>query len=375
MPPEKYKHIFLPGPTHEQGFTSPRKGGTDPRIPIRNNRAGHSAYLKQRFEESWRSVDERQAVLHVERHGAYIEFVSEPGFDLVVQSLEAIRSGIRLLNVRREGEGETERTFATVYVPHDKRGIFLNKVNKYATENNSRSNKPKNADLINSISDIRNAVLESFWRTEERSLMPDDTPESVEVWLNNDADETVSDFENLLQSLTIESSEGSITFPERAVKLIRANRTQLTQLIESSDSIAEFRQAKEVASFYIEMENIEQLENVRDLIDRCTFDEDPNIAVCILDTGINNGHDLLSPVLNNSDLHTVLNEWGSNDHNGHGTLMAGTAAYGDILELLNSEQAVQISHCLESAKILPPPPEQNPRRLWGYFTAQCCLSN
>jgi Subtilase family len=50
--------------------------------------------------------------------------------------------------------------------------------------------------------------------------------------------------------------------------------------------------------------------------------------------------------------------------------MAGTAAYGDILENLQTEQRLLLSHCLESAKILPPPPDANPKRLWGYYTFQ-----
>jgi hypothetical protein len=76
-----------------------------------------------RLQSAWAEIDqERQAVEHVERHGAYVDFVSDPGSDLVLKSLEALSSGIRLLNVRRIGEGDREETFATVYVPHEKRG-------------------------------------------------------------------------------------------------------------------------------------------------------------------------------------------------------------------------------------------------------------
>jgi hypothetical protein len=50
--------------------------------------------------------------------------------------------------------------------------------------------------------------------------------------------------------------------------------------------------------------------------------------------------------------------------------MAGTAAYGDILALLQGNGAFVVSHGLESAKILPPPPATNPKRLWGHYTAQ-----
>ncbi len=372
MAGERYRHIFLPGPTRTQGFTNPRRGGANPRIPDRD-RALHSDYLQQRLAETWVQEEQvrqqRQAVVHVERHGAYIEFVGEPGFELAIQSLEHMRSGIRLQNVRTEGQGESKRTLATLYVPHDKRRYFLKKIQDYAKQTTT-TNKPKNAKLVNSISDIRLAVLESFWRPEERSLMPGDNPEWVEVWLSSNQDELVGRFEELLQTLGLESAEGVLRFPERTVRLIQANRSQLTVLIETSDDIAEFRLARQVATFYIEQKNSDQMKVVQELLNRCSYSDDADVVVCILDSGVNNGHLLIRPVLADSDLHTVRAEWGTSDHNGHGTLMAGTAAYGDLLALLNGGGPVRIVHRLESAKILPAPPEQNPKRLWGHVTAQ-----
>jgi len=367
---ERYRHIFLSGPSSTQKFTNPRRGGPAPRIPSRN-RAQHSAFLKQRLEEAWTTFDQqRQAVAHVERHGAYVEFVSEPGFDLVVKSLEALRSGIRLLNVRTEGEGAHEKTLVTVYIPHAQKAYFLRRIKAYAEEIDKRSGKPKHAKLVESISDIHLAVLQSFWRSDEQSLIPGDNLEWVEAWLSSDQDGAITRFGTLLGNLNLESSEGALKFPERAVKLIKANRNHLEQLIELSDDIAELRIAKEVASYFIKLENREQLDLVRGLLERSSFDAEHDVFICILDTGVNNGHLLLQPVLDSDDLHAVKPEWGVHDHEGHGTLMAGTAAYGDLLTLLNSGDPARVHHRLESAKILPPPPKQNRKELWGHFTAQ-----
>jgi hypothetical protein len=320
-------------------------------IPARN-RSRHSAHLRARLQQAWREAEAQLAVLHIERQGAYIEFQSAPGFDLAIQSLERLSSGIRLLNVRREGDGPSDRIFATVYVPHNKRSYFLKKIQDYSQKIDHRSNKPMNSRLVDSISDIRRAVLKSFWRIDEYNLIPQDDPEWVEVWLNSDSGEVIIRFESLLTERNLESAEGILKFPERAVKLIRASRNQLELLIETSDDIAELRAAKEVASFYVELTNPEQTERVRQLIDRTEFNNNTNVAICILDTGINNGHLLINPILDNSDLHAVDPGWGGNDHNGHGTLMAG------------------VTHRLESAKILPPPPAVNPKKLWGYMMAQ-----
>jgi len=367
VPGERYRHIFLEGPTRTQGFTNPRRGGR-PAIPPRD-RGQHGNYLRQRLDGAWAEVDEqRQAVAHVERRGAYIDFVSAPGFELMLKSLEALRTGIRLLNVRKETVGQDQQTFATVYVPNNQRGHFLRKINAYSAEE-TKTGKPKNQKLIESISDIRCAVLESFWQ-DDRALMPSDAASWTEVWLSSDQDSIIEQFEALLRTHRIDKAEGIIKFPERAVLMISANREHLHDLVASSDDIAEFRLAKKVALFFIELENRQQIDLAREILARTVVDDNADVVVCILDSGVNNGHLLIQPVLSYADLHAVIQDWGTHDHDGHGTLMAGTAAFGDLLELLQSTGRIRITHVLESAKILPPPPAQNPQRLWGYMVAQ-----
>lgn len=74
--------------------------------------------------------------------------------------------------------------------------------------------------------------------------------------------------------------------------------------------------------------------------------------MCVLDTGVNNGHPLLSPILADEDCHTVEPAWSVDDRDGHGTGMAGLAAYGDLTEVLSSNEPLEVSHRLESVKIL-----------------------
>jgi len=367
MPQERYRHIFLPGPTRTEGFTSPRQGGHATLIPPRD-RVQHSTFLQQRFQQAWRDAEERQAVSQVGRQGTYIQFVSEPGFDLTLKSLENLKSDIRLLNVQRRGDPANQQTLATVYIPNGRRSYFLNKIRVYAEEDN-RWNKPKNANLVNSISDIRLSVLESFWQDDPMSL-PGDNPTPVEVWLSSDESEVINRFDDGLSELQIHRTEGTLKFPERSVEVIFATRNHLQELIERSDDVAEFRAVSSISSSLIELENREQLQVVRRLLARSTIEPETDVAICILDTGVNNGHLLIHPILDDNDLHTARANWGLNDHNGHGTLMAGMAAYGDLLSFIGNNDPIRIIHRLESAKIIPPPPEQNPKELWGYLTAQ-----
>jgi hypothetical protein len=338
------------------------------------DRPAHAHHVTQRLEEAWRAAQDRQAVAHADRQGVYLEFSSEPGFDLYLKGLEARGSGIRLLNVKTEGAPGSEMTRATVFVPHSESGHFLQRAVAYANRDNppraDGTTTPKNATLINSIGDVRAAILESSFWQDAPGRIPGDNPDWVEVWLSSEDLPVIEAFQTVCRERGIRIGEGRLTFPERTVVLVLANRTQLNELIEHSDNIAELRGAREVATFFIEQENRDQVEWVDDLLRRSTVQNVEQIVVLVLDHGVNNGHRLLEPVLPDEDCHAVDPDWGAHDDHGHGTLMAGTAAYGDILDCITNGRPVVIRHGLESAKILPPPPETNPKRLWGYFTSQ-----
>ncbi len=73
----------------------------------------------------------------------------------------------------------------------------------------------------------------------------------------------------------------------------------------------------------------------------------------MLDTGVNNGHPLIRPVLADADLHTVEPAWSVDGNDGHGTAMAGLALFGDFTKSLVSSAPVTVAHRIESVKILP----------------------
>ena len=369
-----YSHLFLAGPSDfRDDYSNPRRGGEGPRLRTQD-RPAHAAQITKRLKEAWASAVNRQAVAQADRQGVYLEFRSEPGFDLYLKSLEARRSGIRLLNVRKEGEGQNVVTRATVYIPQSRSAFFLNKVTAYANENKppkaDGTTTPKNADLVNSIGDVRAALLESSFWQDAAARLPDVKKDWIEAWLSSEDLAVLENFRKLCAARQIQLGEGHLTFPERTVLLILANRTDLEALIELSDSIAEFRAARQVATFFVEQENVSQLAWVEDLLKRTQVQNADQIVVLVLDHGVNNGHRLLEPIMPDENCHAVIPEWGTNDHHGHGTLMAGTAAYGDLLAALEGEHTIVLRHGLESSKILPPPPENNPKRLWGHFTSQ-----
>jgi hypothetical protein len=366
--------IFLPNAPESLLFTSKSSRGPNTVYPERD-RLTHGQWLQNRFEEIWQEStsrqEERVAASVPTRNGVYVEFSGQPGAPLKMQSLENIPSGIRLLNIReKEVEGQNVN-MATVYIPSDKRGVFLKKFREYTLEDLPLTGKPKNQDLAVGIEHMQKALLDSFW-VDPIVLMPSDAPLWCEVWLRSvqpDDDESLlAEFFAICSQLNIGFKNQHIRFPERLVTLIQANQQQLGELIESFDFIAEIRKAQEPETFWTSQYNAEQAEWVEDLLSRLEV-TNSNVYVAILDTGINNGHSLLSPVLSTGDCHTVVPEWRIDDNKGHGTLMAGICTYGDLKSALESNNPIELISHLESVKILPNAGDSD-ANLYGLFTAQ-----
>ena len=366
---DKLPHIVLPDPPESRPYLS-TASPVIPKTVIPRNRAQHGKYLQGQLQKAWKESQNNQLALVGARNGIYLEFFSDPDAELVTKSLEDMRSKeIRLLNVRKEKNALGQLvTLATVYVSNQKRQYFTKKLEEYVSQNTNNGN-PKHQDLVTSISDIRNALLvDSFW-TDTNAPKPEVDKKWIEVWLRGDSDEDINTFDRLLAQLELEARQGVIKFPERMVKVVFASSADLEKLTQASDLIAEYRLAKTTTAFFMEMDAKEQVGWVESLLGRIDKPENPVSSVCILDTGVNNGHPLIEPFLSGEDCQSVDPVWGVNDHNRHGTLMAGTALYGDLTPLLESSNSVSVTHVLESVKILPHDGENEPD-LWGYITAQ-----
>ena len=378
---ESYKHIFIAGNVNREKYKAPSSMGGQPRIPVRD-RASQSQKLLRQFDAIWLTKaqlqQQREAEQIATREGTYISFTSAADHDLITKSLEDLRKGIRLLNIKEIPVGENQKQIrATVYVPNGKEGHFISKIKKYQHEETAKG-EPKNASLVNSIEDVSIALLEGLW-TDNLQLIPAESAKWCEVWLNVNTkegleQEQIAQFLTTLETIGIGVKHNSIIFPERAVLLINANRQNLIELMLQSDLLAEFRTGQEPAGFWVNESSKEQQNWIEDLLQRIEL-VDSNIKICLLDSGVNNGHQLLQPLINNSNTLTVDNTWGTNDHSpmrgGHGTLMAGIAGYGKLEGTLMTGNIVSLTHKLCSVKILPRPnQDETPKELWGDVTAQ-----
>ncbi|POP52632.1 hypothetical protein C0068_10985 [Zhongshania marina] len=243
-------------------------------------------------------------------------------------------------------------------MPDGKLEFFEKLITSYLDDSKDKKSGPAHSKLLNAISDIRAATLQALW-TDSPDAMPTADDEHLwwEVWLptRNDRQGIVEQFREAATSLNFRIAPGELSFPERSVLLVYGSVDQMKRSMMTLNSIAELRRAKETADFFDSLNPEEQPQWIDELNDRLTLPADGAEVpyVCLLDTGVNNGHPLLRQAINNADKHSVDPAWGVDDGEGHGTEMAGLALLGNLTDALSVQMPVSVSHRLESVKLLP----------------------
>ncbi len=393
-------HIKLKDGYHQNlPYQYPRAGGGSTFSVIERNRAIHGRSLmnqltviRQQFQ-----IDQQTQIPEniIKDDVVYVEFTSEWGYELKFESLDkdTVRNtNYQLLNIRseeRENNGEIEYRYnATLLLKEGGVSSFIDKVNQYLTETVIKTNRetgertdtgtPKNYPLLNNIQTIQLATLKAFWTDAPEIPFPE-TDESIwwEVWFRKTAndDERMSHvFQNLQQAgCNIGASE--LELAEHRVKLIKGTVPQLAHSLLLLDNLSELRKPQEIADFILHKEV--GYEDVREYLADLEARTDNHLneqstLVCIIDSGVNNQHPLITPFMPDAHRYTLNPAWGhqdSVDNGGHGTGVASLALYGDLIEVLASPNRVQIFHALESYKIFNPY-DQNDPALYGALTEE-----
>jgi hypothetical protein len=387
--PKEKPHLFVDSSPQKPSYTALSTGSRGFRLPLRD-RKKHAEILKQQLDKALaqalqnrKDSDNNPAAVLKTADGFLVEFESDAGFPLKLDSLDKLQSGIELRNVRRvtvqrADDRPIEKTVATVFVPFGKLPVLQNLVERYVSETTkdkegNLTDTPKHREFIESIAAVRLATLSALWTDTEP--MPK-TNDSLwwEVWLRsgkNSVDPSaMAAFRLEAERLGIQIFGKPLSFPEQTVQLILASVDQLAASVILLNSLAELRRAKETAAFFMRATPTEQQQWVDDAVKRIASPPSSAVAVCLLDTGVNAEHRLLKLAIANGDTQAYRDEWTAADNHGHGTEMAGLALYGDLFDLLRGSHSVQLLHRLESVKVLPNAGE-NPRELYGTITAAC----
>ena len=394
--PRSKGHFYLINQGQSERFTSPSSGGGGGSIPKRV-RTQHAQQLEASIAIALEAAQEQRNAREPDFAGGtpgfYLEIDVSASNPAVVEKLEA-RQGqtpIELLTVR-PSEIDPTRLTATVFVPDAKSDYYSKRIAEFADpekdnytfekdENKElkldangnpiqKSRRPKNNALIAAIEDARLGQVRSLFTDDPTSYPEPDQEVWWEVWLRNDR---LAVFQHAANAIGIVSRQSVINFAERDVLLARGTARQLTRIVANTDAMAELRLAKDTPSQFMLMDGAEQHEWSEDFAARITPPADDAPAVCILDSGTTLRHPLISLALNPADqqhwqFDPSVEDISANTWGGHGTQMSGLALYGDLTDHIAGQEAVDLTHRLESVKILPDHGANNPE-LYGHITA------
>lgn len=360
-------HLVVPIPPNTEPFTlAAAGGGSDDGEPrFTGDRRVHGARLSEEYETATAPQSAES-----EREGAYVSFVSFAGLELAFESLDVNRAGDQpeLVAVQAMETVSGPVQIATVYIPDGKKGYLLDKLKHYVES--AGEDRARNATLVEGIAAIRRATIREIW-TDPPEEFPADLDERRwwEVWLRRRDGRERNRFSEYVDTHDLRMSPHYLGFGDRTIVLLRASARQLAETFDALDDLAELRRPHEVGALVSGLPASEQSEWVDELRNRLHTAAADAPVVCILDTGVQDGHPLLVGSLHIDDIHTADPDWAAGPTHSHGTEMAGLALFGDLHAALVDGQPVRLRHRLESVKLLPDGGE-NDRDLHGAITAR-----
>lgn len=365
--PRNRPHFLVQGGGESEIYISPRRGGGG--LPPARARAAHAARLEQALgvavTAARRQLAQRDAALAEGEPGFYLDFEVPIDHQAALDGLENRRKKIELVAVQPAAEG-ADTIRATVFVPEAHAEYFTGKVQQYRDEETA-AGKPRNQNLVARIEDVRLSAVRSLFTDDEALYPADGRTVWWETWLR---DGRLQTFRAVARRLKVELKAHLVSFPERDVVLALADIVTMERLVANTDAVAELRAPKDRPSFFLGMCPVDQADWVGDLFDRTTSPSALAPAICVLDSGATQAHPLIAPGLETVDQHAYDDAWGVGDSafwNGHGTMMAGVALYGDVQAALTTGAPITLRHRLETVKILPPSAQNDPA-LYGAVT-------
>lgn len=117
--------------------------------------AAHAAYIQRKLSEAYVAHNLTQSQVAAIRYkdGIYLEVSGAAGHDLETQGLESPRQGIRLVNIKKDPQTQTET--ALVYIPNGKESYLIKKIESYANEKPSQIQRLSQQHRGHSISSVQ----------------------------------------------------------------------------------------------------------------------------------------------------------------------------------------------------------------------------
>ena len=316
-------HLQLPSPA-EHEFLNPRRGRGEPApLPLRD-RQQHAAFVKEQLDSLVRSWSTQERLPDATGRLATVQ--AAEGSELAADSLGDKRTGITVV--------EATDTTALLHIRGDTVRALENKVRDYA-QKDTKAGRPSNEPLIAPIQRVGDAEFADLASGELAKVLID--PASlywVELWTLGGRLAPERDrrrVRGLVDQLVARSGDGlpePVTFvaTERDIHLVQLAGSVLLELPSLAPDVYRVarpanaradRLARVYAGELIDAEDVQALPA-------------DGVVVTILDTGVAEEHPLLAPLMTVPGVSVVPGEASAIDKDGHGTELAGLAAYGDL---------------------------------------------
>lgn len=344
-------HFFLNNQfVVKHGFT-PRTLGRNKKLRIERDRSVHASLLSRQYAQAIESSfaelnfwkDQKKPVAD----GVYLNLNIEG--KTIPKSLDS-KNGAQVMNVLFRNE--EDNADVTVYVKEKNKTWFSKKIENYATKD-TKYDKPANAALVELINDVAPASINSLYIPEgEFDKLHEEENLMFELWVNKREGYELAKVFGVLETLGIGClKENCLHFESVDVFLIKATKQQLQNLPLALGYIESIRMYHQPSLLTFNRETNREWSTL--LKENVNFVHDDNpIVVGILDTGVNNEHQLLSSSLPNDRMACAIGSLDNIDHSHHGTDMAGLVLCGDLSSLVYYRGTLEdVHHELCSVKI------------------------
>jgi len=355
----KHLHISFDAFRNGIGYSYPKRN-INPK-PLRDDYAAHAKSLLDQLTAALGNIpsagqDDRLLVVGL-KAGAIIEVGTKPpaegssvqavkmpkGLEFPLQDVVVLRSE------RRDDRTES----ALIFVPDDARAYFQGRIRSYGQLN---GNQPRpDVDKFERVETIRGAKTRSLFV----GSVDFDSPEMLwwELWVQH-GDKLAAGVAAAAGLAKLDVHQDRLLFPDTTVLFVHASAEGITGFAgRIPGAIAEIRKAAGTIEPFLhrEAKGLGPQDWTADLAKRIMPPPQEANTICVLDTGIAAKHPLITPGLHGAWAYDAA--WGADDHHpedGHGTRVAGLALLGDLEPLMNDTRQVQLTHAVESLKLLPP---------------------
>lgn len=355
--PETYKHLFISDSIEVKNYKTINGGGPKNRVFKNNVSHGNNLLnkIRQNISNNLEDLPED-----------YYAYITVNGNDELIENIQSLENGtckVKISNIKQINENDFNISLA---INKKYLSQLVKKINAYITEVTKKGN-PKHQNFLNSLEDIKKSILQDLWIGDESLIPSNNLKKWCEVWI---LENSSTSFCQKCDDLEIEYAVNSIQrFIERTVLHINANYQDLQNLIEQYPYLGEFRPVNTLATFWAELPRAEQIEWSDNLRNRTVIEnENSNVAISVLDTGVNNGNPLLERIITENDCDSCNATWNNTDNEGHGTAMCAISAYGNLQKCLESNQNITLKHSVSSIKVLPYDGYQSEESSYGNIT-------